>query len=372
MRSILYTIFMVVLWVVNMFNGTGMGNAYKTTEIATLCTIVVAVICLASQILKDGEFLVQPRYFYTIIPLALVYVCSSFYHGRNLVDVGAFWTYLIVYILSKARPTHTAIRMTAICYAALGLLILLLYNYTDIFKGWNVNNIAMIGLFSFLVFTIPFFGMREWRSFVVMPLVGAAYVILLVPTESRSCILMIVIQLLLVLRIIPVRKLLSSSKGLAFLLLVPLFVAVFVVLVSSFCDLSGLTEWSYETFNKPLFNGRDEIWLQGFKNLWKRPILGSGNMNTGYWHNSAVACLTSLGIAGYVFWIRLFYLIIKEGQPCLDDICVIGSIVAFIVLYCHQSVELGIIATQPSVIPYMILGMLLGRVNYLKEERQYG
>lgn len=371
MYSIFFTIATVALWFVNLFNGTGLGTTYKTMEIASLITLIVAVLCLASQILHDGELLVRPRYFYTIVPLIVIFVGSSLLNGQKLSGLDGAWVYLVVYIMSKTRLDAKTIRMTSICYAVLGLLILLLYNYTELFKGWNVNSIAMIGAFSFLVFTIPFFGMREWRSFVFMPLIGTAYVILLFPTESRSCMIVIILQLLFILRIIPVRKLLETSKGIYLILMVPLFAAIGTVLLATFGNISGLTEWSYETFNKPLFNGREEIWLKGFQYLWEKPLFGNGNINAGYWHNSAMCCLVGFGLFGYFFWNRLFHLILQEGKPYLDDICVIGSIVAFLVLSCQQSVEIGLFAAKPNVIPYVMLGILLGRVRLLREEQQY-
>ena len=49
------------------------------------------------------------------------------------------------------------------------------------------------------------------------------------------------------------------------------------------------------------------------------------------------------------------------------DVVIIGSMAAFGIIYCHQSVELGIFAVNPSLLPYVILGILLGRVNYVKE-----
>ena len=371
MSSIFYTLCMVALWVVNLFNGTGLGYAYKTTEIAIVVCIVCTIFCLASQTLYDGDLIVRPKYFYTIVPLVLVFAGTLYFHGYSLNGLKTLWPFMWVYILSRTRPNPTAFRMTAICYAVLGLIILWIFSYTDIFKGWNPNSIAMIGLFSFLIFTIPFFGMREWRSFVMMPLVGVAYVILLAPTDSRSCMLVIFIQLLMVLRIIPTRKLLDKPKALAIILMVPLFVAIFVVLLSKFGDTTGLTQWSYETFDKPFFNGRDATWALGFRNIIRRPLFGNGLLDTGIWHNSAMATLSSIGIVGYVLWVRLFYQVLKEGLPYLDDICVNGSIVAFLALYCHQSVELGIYSMEPNLLPYLMLGMLLGRVNRLRSEEKW-
>lgn len=365
MYAVLYTIGMVLLWVVNLFNDTGIGKTYKIAEIAMVCAVVIACICLASQTVTEGEMLVRPCYFYTIVPLVILILGNLFFKGYSFLTIRGFWGFLIVFILSKTRPNTTAIRMTSICYGLLGLSILFIYDYLDVLKGWNGNTIAMIGLFSFLVFTIPFFGMREWRSFIALPLIGSVYVFLIIPTASRSCILMIIVQLLLVSRIIPIKHIMESKKGLIVILQVPLIIALLVVLLAIFGDMSGLTEWSYETFNKPLFNGREELWLDGLKTWKKYPLFGNANFKYAQWHNVGITCLVSLGAVGYFLWVRLVYLLLKEGQKYLDDVCIIGAMVAFCALYCQQSVELGLFALSPNIIPYIILGIILGRVRYL-------
>ena len=367
MYSIIYTAGMVLVWLINLFNGTGLGAVYKTTELAMMIAMVIAIACVAFKMAKDGDILVQPRFFYTIVPLTLVFGGISILKGYGITGFESLWPFLIVYILSLTRPNITALRMTAIAYGAMGMIVLYVFNYMDTLKGWNPNTIAMIGLFSFLVFTIPFYGMSGWRSFVLLPLVGTAYVILLWPTESRSCIIAIIATLAVVLRMIPVRGIFRTSTGMWVLMFVPLIIAIFISLFSIFGDISGLTQWSYETFNKPLFNGRDQIWINGFLQVFQRPLFGSGNNNAGYWHNSAVACLVAYGVVGYYFWVRILYQILKEGVPYMDDVAVIGSMAAFGIIYCHQSVELGFFAVNPSLLPYVILGILLGRVNYVKE-----
>ncbi len=368
MYAIFYTMGMVVLWLINLFNGTGLGMAYQTTERAMLIATLVALCCLAFRTMQDGDILIKPRYFYILLLTVLSFVSSVLINGRSLQSLEGFWVYLLVYILSFTRPNIQALRYTAIAYGAMGLLVLVVYNYTDILSGWNGNSIGMIGFFSFVVFTIPFFGMQGWRSFVLLPAVGVAYMILIQPTDSRSCILFVVITLVLVLRLIPVKKLLKSKIGLFIILLVPLGVSIFVCLVSMFADVSGLMEWSQETFGKELFSGRDAMWISAYSGIFKQPILGQGSLKIGsYWHNSAVACLSTFGIAGFFLWIKMYHEILKEGRRYLEDTSVAGATVAFLLLYCQQSVELGIIAESPSLIPYVILGILLGRVNYLKQ-----
>ena len=367
MYSIFYTIGMVFLWVINLFNGTGLGVAYQTTERTMLLTVLVAMCCLAYRMMQDGDILIKPRYFYVLLPMVMIFVGSSFVNGQRLQGLDGFWVYLLVYILSFTKPDIKTLRLTAIAYGVLGLVILYIYAYMDALDGWNGNSIGIIGLFSFLVFTIPFFGMRGWRSYVIMPLVGVAYVILIQPTDSRSCMIVVAITLLFVLRLIPVKKLLKSSKGLFGILLVPLGIAIFVCLVALFADISGLMEWSKETFNKELFSGRDQMWISAFQGIWKNFWLGTGNINVGSgWHNSAISCISAFGVLGFIFWIKLFHEILKTGIPYTEDTSVSGAMVAFLLLYCHQSVELGIFSSTPSLLPYVILGILLGRVNYLK------
>ena len=370
MNSILYTIGMVAIWGINLLNGSGLGAAYKTTELAMTVTLLLMIGCLCLQALKEGDINVPPRYFYTIFVMLLVFVGVSYFNDRGMDGVIGFWVYMLVYVLSRTKVTIEAQRLASICIGVLGLAILYIFDYMDVLKGWNTNSIAMIGLFSFLIFTIPFFGVTDWRGLLILPAIGAAYVFLIWPTDSRSCIIVILVALLIVLRVIPVKKMLSSSKMLFAILLVPLVVAVFVCLLSSFGDISGLAELNQEIFGKSLFNGRDEIWLDGFNQLWKTPLFGDGYVSSGYWHNSAIACLTAFGTVGYFLWIMLFYMILKEGRPYLDDVCVTGSMVAFLLLSCHQSVELGIFAPNPSLLPYAMLGILLGRVNCLRSEQK--
>ena len=370
MSSIIYTGCMVVLWVINLFNGTGLGEAYRTTELAQLTAVVVALCCLAYRAMQDGDILVPQKYFFVLLPLLAIVAIPTILNHQKLQTIEGFWVFFIVYIMSFTRPNIKALRMTAVAYGVLGLFILYVFNYMDILKGWNANSIAMIGLYSFLVFTIPFFGMRGWRSFVLMPLVGAAYVFLIFPTDSRSCIIVVIVTLVLMLRLIPITKLLQSSKGLFVVLLVPLAVAVFVCLLSLFGDVSNLKQWSEETFQKDLFNGRDEIWIHGFTLLQKKFLFGHGNVSLANWHNSAIVCLTAFGAVGYILWIRLFHLILKNGKSYVADTSVAGAMTAFLVLYCHQSVEQGFLSESPSLIPYIILGILLGRVNYLKRRER--
>jgi len=120
MYALFYTIAMVLLWIIDLFNGTGLGMTYKTNEIAMLSMTIITVICLASQSLHDGDLLVKPKYFYTLLGLVLTFFGIATLRGQFENAWHTLWAFLVVYSLSKTKPSHTAIRLTAICYAIMG------------------------------------------------------------------------------------------------------------------------------------------------------------------------------------------------------------------------------------------------------------
>lgn len=366
MDSVIYTGFMLFLWAVSLLNGTGLGAVYRTTEYARILLALIALLFLLHKVRKERGCYVQNRYFFVLLPLAIIFVAVSVFNDRGMMGIDYLWVFLVVFILYNAHPSTTTLKLVGIAYAVLGLAILFTYQYTNALKGWNPNSIAMIGLFSFLTFIIPYYGARDFRSFVMLSLVGCAYGFLIWPTESRSCIIAIIIALLLSFRILSVEKALTSSVGLFLSLLVPLMVAGFVAIASGSNSLAALDQLSQTHLGKPLFNGRDTTWIQGFQQLWRNPLFGSGYISSGIWHNSALACLTAYGIAGYCLWIKLFHMLLKEAEPYVKDVCVIGCMTVFMVIYWQQSVELGFFAPNPNLIPYAMLGILLGRINALR------
>ena len=108
--------------------------------------------------------------------------------------------------------------------------------------------------------------------------------------------------------------------------------------------------------------------MEGFDLLRQYHWFGSGNIRTGYWHNSALACLTAFGVVGYGLWTNFFRTCLIRGIPYRKDPCAAGLTVVFLIVVVHQSVELGLLAADPNLLPYAMLGLLLGRCNLLREE----
>lgn len=367
MNSILYTGGMVLLWAIALLNGTGLGAAYHTTEYARILALVVAFLLFLWNMRTRRGRIVSLECFLTVFFMALLFFAASYLQGYDKVGLECLWVFLITYILSQTRPSRNDLYMVGISYAALGMAILYIFNFMTALSGWNPNSIAMIGLFSFMVFTIPFYGIRDVKSMILISLVGAAYVFLIWPTGSRSCSIAIVLDLLIVFRVIPLEKMLKSKAFMRLALHVPLIVALFGCMLAATADMGALNSWSIDEFGKTLFSGRETTWKEAFTTISDRLLFGTGYVDVGIYHNSAVACLVAYGIVGYGLWTGLFAIIVKEALPWREDICIAGALSAFFVIFWQQSVELGMFAASPNLLPYAILGVLLARARTLKE-----
>lgn len=367
MSSLIFAGLLSGIWVLNLMNGTGLGVVYHTIELSQMAAVALAAYCLIRQVGREKGLFAAKRYFYPGLAMTVVFLVAGWFAGYGTQSLEYLWAYLVVYIVSNLKVTEKGLRLVSFCYGGLGAFVLLVYAYTDVLNGWNANDIAMVGLFSFLVFIIPYFGATDRRSKIMLPGVALLYVLLLTRTDSRSCMIVIALSLLFTFRIIKCGKILKSKKWLMTILLVPLMVAAFVAAISGSGMANDLNNWSLQETGKTIFNGRDAIWLQGFEQTRENFLFGSGFINGGYWHNSAVTVLVAFGVLGFGLWVKLFHVMLSDARKYRGDVCVAGSMIAFLLLYCQQSVELGLISYNTNLLPYVMLGLMLGRVRYLKE-----
>lgn len=368
MSTILYTGGMVLLWLINLLNGTGLGLVYHTTEYARILAFAVAVLLFIWEGRFRNGWLVPRKYFIVLICMVGFFVSVSYLKGFQFTSLNYLWVFLVTYIVSRTRPSKKDLYWVSAAYGALGLAILFIYNYMTALSGWNPNSIAMLGLFSFLVFTIPYYGIRDIKSIIMIALAGAAYVFLIWPTDSRSCSIAIVLSLLIMFRVLPFEKIFRKQWRIQFALHIPLIMAILGCIVATTADMGILNAWSMEEFGKSMFSGREEIWQWAFTAISANPLFGTGFVDSGNYHNSAVACFVAYGAVGYGLWIGLFDVMLKKTLPWWDDVCVAGAISAFFVIFWQQSVELGLFSASPTIIPYAIIGLLLARVKVLKEQ----
>lgn len=366
MTSIFYTGILSILWVVNLFNGTGLDSVYHITEYTR---IIVLALCFFNFLLRsynEKKIVIKKNDFIIFSSMILLFFLSSTITGHVSQTFDYLCAFALTYLISRLELDEKVFLWTGIIYGVGGAFILYTYDFGTALNGWNENSIAMLGMHSFLVMLIPLFKKMKFNGNAFLIIVTLVFGFLISFTDSRSGMLFMAIGTLFALNVISRNVVFGKSGRITIFLLIPLIIAIVVVIVSGTPLFEALESWSFRKFNKPIFNGRDMIWRDGFEILFNNFLIGNGLIGNG-WHNSAITCLAAYGCVGYLFWISSFNRIINFGLKWLDDYIIQGCIVSFIVLYMQQSVELGLISTSPSLIPYVMLGMMLGRARYLEK-----
>lgn len=367
MKSLIYTGLLILLWIVNLFNGTGLDSVYHVTDWTRRIVILLFLINVFIDHSRTHALPVDRRKFHVYGGMIILFIASPYIHGYGMQGTGYLWVFCLVYLLSKLKIDDMTMLWTGLIYGGLGFAILFIFDYGTALNGWNTNSIAMIGCHSFLIFLVPFFREQRMRNKFLLIIAAWIFSILISPTDSRSGILFAFVGTLFAIGLLP-RGVVSKNHFRTFIcLILPLIISVIVISVSNSTIMEGLNIWSYQQFHKPIFNGRDDLWKYGFELLWQNPLIGIGNLNAANWHNSAITCLVATGIMGYIFWIMAFGKIMDRARAFLDDYIVIGCFVSFIILYVQQSVELGFISGNPTLLGYILLGLMLGRVRFLEE-----
>lgn len=369
MRKWINTIIVSLLWVLNLINGTGLDSAYHVTDRVRLIVLFIAVASLILKMYSDHHMLVSHNDFLVFGGMFVVFLASSLLHGKGMQAFEYLYVFLVVFLLSELKLNELDFRSIGLVFGIAGFAILFIYERMSILSGWNENSIAMIGLFSYLVFLISCYSVKGKRSKILIVITAVIVSIFLNMTNSRSCILFIALAIAFAIGLINREILYRKVITTRIILLIPLLIAILVVGISKTDIVRRLDVWSLVRYKKAFFNGRDTLWALGFRWLSERPVLGNGNLLTYNWHNSAVTALTSYGVIGYLVWLGAFNNIFDQARRYLGDYLVQGCFVSFIIIYLQQSVELGLISAKPNLIPYTILGMMLGRINYLRSKK---
>lgn len=365
MNSILYTIIMSGLWILNLFNDSGLGQAYQTTEKARGIILTVFIIFIAFEY-RNRHFWIDNRDFIAFGGMVVIFCVVSQIKGYGNMGFYYITTFVLIYLMSRIGVKHRAIKLTGIAYVIMGMAILYIYDFGSVLSGWNGNTIGMIGLYSFLIFLIAFYDSKDIKSKFIIIAITVIYVRLIEPTDSRSSIGFAIVAVLFALSIFPREFIMKTDRRYYWWLLIPLFISIIVVNVSHGSYMQALDFWSLENFQKPLFNGRDELWESGFKILRDNILFGRGTLE-GNWHNCIITVLTAYGCIGCIFWIFSIQRILVKGRKWINDVIVSGSIITFVIMYIQQSVELGLVNENPNILPYVVLGIMLGRVKMLDE-----
>lgn len=274
-------------------------------------------------------------------------------------------SFLVVYIISQGTITRKVIATSGNVIALGGLVILYVYANGDLLSGWNDNSISMMGLFSFIYYSIYILSKKGHKAFWALSIIVILYLQLMFQTDCRSGMLFVVIAVLGIIYSDRTNHILSRKKMPFWVVNAPLILAFVVIAISATPMFDALDQWSLENSEKGIFDDRDVLWDAALALLQNSYYLGTGKFAMNY-HNSGIAALSVFGVIGYICWAKYFINILKRLQIYLYDKIVFGSILAFTLIFLQQSLDLGFIGSAPNLIPYIILGIGLGRERMLK------
>lgn len=357
-----WTIIVIIsIWIISFVEPSGWALLLRLPEKFNEGFLILSIIYFIRYPYRRQN--ISTSLFWGII---ITFVVIPFVKSGSWQGASYLVSFLVVYLVSQGTITSHVIKITGIALAALGLMTLFIYARGSLLSGWNDNAMSMIGLFSFLYYSIFLVLKKDSKKFWQWNIITLFYLQLLFSTDCRSGMLFSMIAVLALLFQHKVMNLVNKPYFIIVLLNIPLIIAFLVIWTSEAPFFHELNMWSYTQFDKPIFNGRDTLWNYALDKLNGSSYLGTGKFIINY-HNSCIAALTVFGVMGYYFWIKYFKTNLVEIRHYLVDKIAFGSFLAFSLIYLQQSVDLGFIEPQPNLLPYLILGVGLGRVRYLKE-----
>lgn len=360
MAQILSIITIILIWIISFVEPSGWAITLHLPEKINLIILIISIYFFLKYPYRRQNI---PSLLF--IGIVLTFIGYPVLMNNSWQGASYLVSFLTVYIVSQCKITENVIKYSSLVIAALGLLILTIYTRGSLLSGWNDNAMSMTGLFSFLYFSIFLILRKQKKSiFWCWNIITLIYLQLLFSTDCRSGMLFSIIAVLGIIYSASARKLLDSRRLILLLFNLPLIIGYIVIWISKTSYFGELNTWSLQEFNKTIFNGREVLWNYAITLLENSSYLGTGKFLINY-HNSGIAALSVFGILGYIFWIYYFTTNLRLLRAYFSDNIVFGSAMAFVLVFLQQTVDLGFISSTPNLLPYMILGVGLGRVRFL-------
>ncbi len=355
---------MGLIWLLALLYQSGIGMVY---DVYGKTKLLVIVLTLYHVFLSQAFRRISKKTLVLIVSIIVFSFITEVIYGHEITDY--IWLYLLIPLIALLPIEEAPMRMVSIMYGVLGMAVLFVRNYMTAFNGWNTNSLAMVAFFSFAVMIASFNNTRNPWQLLWMAAYFVVYYLWSEPLNSRGGVLFSLLMLLCILEVLPIKKWLQNRWFTLIVLLLPLLIAILIVLIRNTPLVEALDVWSKITFQKPLFNGRDEIWAYGFKQWFNHPFFGNGDLSAYNWHNSAVTMLVGCGAIGYMIWISGILNFYKKAAGYFQDKIIWGLAIGFLSIWLQQTIELGLVAGKANAIPYAMLGLILGRINTLNARK---
>lgn len=345
---------------------SGIGQQLQVYTYTSVIVVGLFLLIPVGRTLGSGY--ARQREFFLTLGLVLVFVLWPASKNNLKQGLEYAWLLTFAYVFGQISFSEDDARAIGFGAGAFGFAVVIARVFLGILAGWNNNDIAMTGFMGCAVLSaVPW---RTWGQKIFHKILLVAMTLMALFLDSRSCVAGCLILCVFVFGFVKPRMFLKKAWLRRLMLVLPALIAVGVVWFQNSQMFVDLNSWSMQYFNKPIFNGRNTIWETGLDMIRQTPWLGSGYINSGYWHNSAITLLTAFGLVGYILWICYFENILVDCQRWREDRCLALCLAAFLTIMVQQSFELGLVSTNGSMLPYLIIGIMLGRMRYLKQKER--
>ena len=362
-RQVLLAGLTVVISLLSLLAKSGIGN---DLHIYTYVALVVGILFLAMPIgrtLSSGH--ARQREFFLTLALVLVFLVWPATQKNLEQGLEYIWLLAFAYVFGLLSLSQEDVRAVAFGAGVFAFTVVVSRVVLNMLAGWNNNDIAMTGFVGCAVFSAA--PWRTWLQKIAHKVFLVVMTLLMLALDSRSCVTGCLILSVFAFGLIKPRIFVKKTWLRRLVLVFPALIALGTVLFQNSPMFDKMNTWSMEYFNKPIFNGRNTLWEQGFENLIQSPVLGNGYINSGYWHNCAITILVGFGLVGYTVWVWYLENIMVDTERWREDKTLALCVVSFLSIMVQQSFELGLVSTSGSMLPYLILGIMLGRMRHLKE-----
>lgn len=281
--------------------------------------------------------------------------------------------FILFFIVSSARMKWDKITLKIAGYLFGAVTILIFYDwissglpmsgFRSIYR--NENYLAIL-LYSFFYFHIICLRLSKHIERILFLFLTIINFILIITTSARS--ILIAIFFLIIFWIVLKFKRQLFNR-LIYIVLAGNFLFIgFYVLLSYVRLGSILNDWSRSIFNKNLFSGRTEIWIEVMKKVIEKPFFGYGvgvkashitdiKLTT---HNMYLQLLMEFGIVGTAFFILLLISIWRLLMKRLDHFVVRWSSCFMLSILVYLSFEVTLLQNNYSIAFFQWIIMTIG------------
>lgn len=362
-RQVLLAAMAMIIALFSLLAGSGIGQAYHLYPIASAVVMGLYALFPVQRTLVKGQ--VRSREFFLALLIVLIFVLWPMLKGYKTQGLEYSWLLMLPYVVGLIALSSKDVEAIGLACGIFGVVVLVARLGLGIFGNWNRNDIAMAGFTGMALCTVV--PWKTWGMKIFHKVLLVIIMVMVLALDSRSCVIGCLILACFTFGIVKPRIFLEKVWLRRLVLMLPAIIAVGTVIFQNSDMFTSMNAWSMQYFEKPIFNGRNEIWEHGVQMIREKPWLGTGHINNGYWHNCAITAMTAFGIVGYGVWVWYFDNIMVDAGRWREDPCLSLCIAVFLTIMVQQSFELGLISTTGSMMPYLILGIMLGRMRCLRE-----